>query len=108
MGEGGGESGDGDAVASGVGYDQAPRELGAADLVCEPGVGEEAGQRGVGGVGVADAVQERGPDDAAGAPDGGPGGEVDVPVVGVAGGLYPVGKHSKSDRTKADANKRTR
>lgn len=41
VGEGGG---DGDAVAGGVGYDQAPGKLGVADFVCESWIGEEAGQ----------------------------------------------------------------
>ncbi len=61
--------------------DAAPRALCAAERLDEVRGGEQHGQVGVCGVGVGDAVEELGADDAAAAPDLRHRAEVDVPAV---------------------------
>src|SRR5580658_1465500 len=90
VGQGGREAGHGDAEADGGGDDVAPRVLGLLKLLGEVRVGQQRGQLGVGLVGGADPVQERGPDDAAAAPDGGDAAQVDPPVVLAAADVHHV------------------
>src|ERR1700747_1442601 len=81
VGQGGGEAGPGDAEPDGGGYHVAPGLLGVGEVFAEVLVGQQRGQFGVVLVSGADAVEERGPDDAATAPDDGDLAEVEVPVV---------------------------
>src|SRR5271166_1482130 len=81
VGQGGGEAGDRDAEPGGGGDHAAPGILGGGEVLAELLVGQQRRQLRVGCVGGPDAVEERGPDDAAAAPDGGDLPEVDAPVV---------------------------
>ena len=76
----------GDAVFDGGADGDAPVRLGAGDDVGEERIENEVFQPGVLLVGVGDAVEESGANDAAAAPDAGDVLEVEVPIVEFAGG----------------------
>ena len=69
VGQGGGEAGNGNADLGRRDNHVAPGVLGIGEVLAEVVVGQQRGQLGVAGVGGPDPVQERGPDDAAAAPD---------------------------------------
>ena len=88
--EGGAEGRDRDAVEGGDADDFTPVLLRLAEHVFEERIEHEIGQIGVGAVGVGDAIEEAGADDATAAPDGGDAAEVELPVLLGTHGLNEV------------------
>ena len=88
--EAGGEGGHGNAVKSSERDHFAPVLLGAVEDVLEEGVEHEIHEAGIAAVGVRDAVEEAGADDAAAAPDGSDAAEIEAPVLLFAHGFDEV------------------
>ncbi len=85
--EGGRERGNRDAVEGGDAHHFAPALLGLAEHVLEERVEHEVRELRVGAVGIGDAVEEAGADDATATPDGGDAAEVEAPVLLLAHGF---------------------
>ena len=95
--EGGAEGGDGDAVEGGDAHHFPPALLGLAEHVLEERVEHEVRELRVGAVGVGDAVEEAGADDATAAPNGGDAAEVEAPVLLLAHGFDQIETLSVAD-----------